>query len=502
MIQIFKSSILFSLIFSLLLPEISEGEISCVSCNQDFCSSITQIGSVSGSKIYSTEITISCKNCAGNTMRIAFDDSYGKRYIKEEQINQDGEINYKLDLQNFFISDGVILISFELSSTGTSGYTVISELSCQLIYDDYPKAPSGIQAIPKESAFSVRWNKHIDRDINKFRLYFGFPESCSSENIETSTYEVSITYVSGEKVKNGAKYCGFVQAIDNGGKISPNSETFYVIPAKTFKFTEAEEFGCIIANIFGESKITYYLRAIRDLLLKIPGGKFLVRAYYRLSHYIIKAFRKEAFAYDSIAFIGAGITTFNKLGIFQGQNLFQLAYGKKIILADILIGRKIINQVPIFISFRLNPSILQGKRLIFSDSGEIIATDEKFSTLIMMPASVGPTLFLDFLEEQIFVPNLGIFFSGYFVFESYPDSSKIGVVFGPSLSFGANILLDPLDRRSESIAKSEYGIENSYLFVNGTFSNINLIRRGLSLKRSNYFDFSSFYISGGVSFCF
>lgn len=529
----YKSFFFTHLFFSILLAQSSRvfAEISCDSCQDNFCSSITQIGFVDGSKIYSFDVTLSCSNCSGYTIRIAFDDTRGKKYIKEESISQDGQKSYKIDLQNFYISDGLISVFFEQSSTGTSGYQIVSDFSCQVFYDDYPKVPSGVQAVPRESAFSIRWNEPVDRDIAKFRVYYGFPDSCSSDFVETSTYEITVTTVAGEPIKNGVKYCGFVQAIDNGGKISESSDKFYVIPAKTFRFAEAEEFGCVIANVFGESIITKYLRVFRDVVLKVPGGYSLVRIYYKLSYKILTFWNKfvrkissnhsfssrtfvslidllfsprNLYADDYVVFVGAGITSFNKLGIFQGKNIFKLAYGNRLILADFLVGRKIISFLPFYISVRTNPSILQGRRLIFSDSGEIIRTDEQYSTLILLPVSLGAEIFLRFVEDQIFVPSGGGFLSGNLLFESYPDGSKLGVVLGPSFSFGGNFLLDFLDRRSEAVARSDYGIQDSFVFVRGTIFFVNLVRKkgSFSFRRSNYFDFSSFYLSAGVSFTF
>lgn len=515
---------LFDLVFAV---GDSLSDVRCLSCSGDFCSSSTKIGVLddSGNRNFSLEITVECQNCAGRSMLISLNDTVTKKRIKEDKVERDGEKKYTLGFQNLVLSDGIVSVIFELVAVGTAGYETVSSFSCNVFYDDYPEPPSGIRVAPRDSAFLVRWSRHGDRDISFFRVYVGFPDSCSSDLVETSAYEVEITSVGGERVRNGERYCGFVQAVDSGGKLSSTSDVFYVMPARNFRFAEGEDVGCVIVNILGESSLTRFLRRVRDKIAELPGGSVLVRTYYKISSFMIHLYNlislhflnlvyhlsrlcDGAYAggpsdYDNLAYVGAGMTTFDRLGMVGGKSAFELAYGRRIILGDLELGRKILPFAPLFISFRVNPSFLQGRRLIFSESGELIRVPEWHSTMFLVPVGVGLVLFADFLEEQIFVPVLGAYTLGFFFYESYPDGGKFGAVYGPSLSFGGNLLIDFLDRRSEAIAKAEYGIINSYVFFRGTIFYTNLVRvEKLKFRRSVFFDFRALYISVGTSFVF
>jgi hypothetical protein len=61
------------------------------------------------------------------------------------------------------------------------------------------------------------------------------------------------------------------------------------------------------------------------------------------------------------------------------------------------------------------------------------------------------------------------------------------------------------DRRSEAILKSEYGVEDTYLFLKVEFISANIVRKAgtfFSPIKSNYFDFSTRVFSAGISLFF
>ncbi len=524
-------------------PTLKAQTIECRSCEENFCSRITQVGLIKQDETeernYNLQVTFFCSGCTGYTIRVAFDDSFKKVYIIEKT-GQDGLQSISVSLNNFFISDGDVSLSFELSSTGTSGYTTVDSFSCRVIYDDYPKSPSDVSAIGKDKSFIVQWGKHYDRDITSFLVYVGFPDLCSFYVFETQANMIEISRLGEEPVQNGVKYCGYIVAVDKGGKKSSPSDRFYVVPARTFEFSkygpEDEKIGCIISHIFGKnSKVTNDLRKIRDLIKRyVPYGQNIVSLYYTFSRFIERFiyFLKDvkfseliapvSQAYAQMIYndndsedksnylfsLGVGGAHFTKAGSFQGLNTFQLIYGRTTFFGDAEFGKVLIRLIkgnfPVFIIGRANLSYLQGKRLIFDDQGNLKITAESHSNLLFFPLWGGVNLFGEFVDYQIFVPSVEVLLGGVFFFESYTVGKGVfGGVFGGAISLSGNLLLNEFDKRSSAVARAEYGIEKSYLFVKLTNCVANFVRKkDFELKRSKYFDFSSTYISGGILLLF
>ncbi len=521
-IIIFFSHVFFNSIFT--APSALAGEISCLSCSSEqFCSPSTVVGVIreDGSEIrkYSLPITFSCSECSGRVLRVYFDDGTRKEYVKEEKNISEGENSTTLNFSGFEITDGHVDVTFELSVTSPEGYKVEDNFICKVYYDDYPEPPSDVRAFGKESAFQASW-KHRDRDIKHFEVFTGYPDDCSSgEPIITSDFQVEITSVHGETVRDGVRYCGFVRAVDVGGKISQPSEKFYVVPAKTFSFGREgppdENVGCIIAHFFGRnSSITSYLRDLRDFMLKIPGGRYIVNIYYILSHHLIKLYRSltekfisvfdsissDAFAYENKGYfllLGGGFSSYTKAGNIDGKSTFSLIYGERIPHIDVLFAKNVVWKINVAINTK--PSYVRGKRLVYLETLKVL--DEFYSSIFFLPFWVGVDFFGEFVDEQIFVPYLGAFLGGNLFFETYDvGGSKLGFVGGFSASVGGNLLLDMFDSRSAALAKIEYGVENTYLSFRVSFQNINIVRERnkIAPKLSKYFDFSGLSFTVGV----
>jgi hypothetical protein len=220
---------------------------------------------------------------------VAFDDGYGKKYIREEGA-QDGGKSLNFDFQALNPADGKILLSFELSATGQTGFQIVNFFSCSLIFDDFPEKVINVRSFGKDKSFIVQWDKLKDRDIQNYIVYVGvYPSACSSVSISVGpdSDSVEINKIGDQDVQNGIKYCGFVEALDFGGKKSEPSDQFQVIPYRSFEFGRSgppeENVGCIIAYIFGaNSQITNFFRGIKNLLYKLKL-KSLISLYYRIS---------------------------------------------------------------------------------------------------------------------------------------------------------------------------------------------------------------------------
>ena len=467
--------------------------------------------------------------------------------MTEQQANE-GEQKLNINMSGFDVSDGLVLIGFELSITGDQGFNIADSFSCNIYFDDYPDKVQGVYAVGQNKKFVVRWNEHPDRDIKLYRVYYGYPESCSDEVIEVGSgkTEVEITQIFGEEIKNGETYCGFVVAMDIKGKISPPSDVFRVIPAHTIGFGKSgppdENIGCIVAFLFGsDSKITELLRKIRGLILKLPGGKSAVRTYYLLSRIMIKFIRSMldffstySFASDSgknkgfgewetakterevdeskkkhFVWIGGSFSSFGKAGVVGGKSIFSLAYGQRILFLDISYGRELIsfiqgNFLQLYAYGNVSISSIRGRRIFLKEGGGVGTSPEFASNIWLFPVELGISLFGEFVREQIFVPFLSFGVRDFIFIESYETEggSVFGNVFGFSASFGGMLLLDMFDRRSEALAKSDYGVKDTYIFAKASYSMVNFVRTKkafFSLKRSNYFDFSSVIMTFGVS---
>jgi len=510
--------------------------ISCTSCKDEWCSSSTQVGIINQDNIitknYSVQVSFSCSGCSQYKLRIAYDDSLGKKYIVEKNIS-DGDNAQEINFQNLYVSDGKILISFEVSSTSASGYQTLSFFTCNIFYDDYPKRVSGVRAFGKDRSFSVQWDAVKDRDIQKYVVYVGYEGSCSAYTFETNTNSIEINNLGGKEVENGVRYCGFVRAVDYGGKFSPDSDFFYVVPYRSLEFGKSsppdENVGCVITYIFGRDSVFYSLGMIlKDFLLRGIFSREIVKLYYDFSPKFVnflrvlsRVFRSffsvqesradepdEEWRWDGFFSFGFKFGSFVNAGKVGNSSLFSLAYSKRVFFADFTFSKKIFSPfgvLPFFISFDIAPSYLRGKRVAISDNNELLRLDENYSSMFISFFGVGIDLFADFVQEQIVVPFLSFRPSAISFFEYYDVGGKgvFGMVFGWQVSGGFQILLDMFDRVSESGLRTEYGIKDTYLFFEFSSANINLVRKKgagfLSLKRSNYFDFSSFVFSAGVN---
>ena len=529
--------------------------MKCTSCSGDFCSPTTTFGiSVEEGiekKNYSLSVSLSCSDCSGYTIRVFFDDGRGKTYMTESQAKE-GEQKLSINLSGFDISDGLVLIGFELSITGQQGFDIADTFSCNIYFDDYPDKVQGVYAVGENKKFVVRWNEHPDRDIKLYRVYYGYPESCSDElvDVEPRKTEVEITQIFGEEIKNGETYCGFVVAMDIKGRTSPPSDVFRVVPAHTIGFGKSgppdENIGCIIAFVFGDnSKITQLLRKFKELIIKLPGGKSVVRAYYSASRIMIKALKgmirflfPTSYAspgYDGnekddgggeviaqkggespdkekknhFVWIGGSFSSFEKAGVINGRSAFSLAYGQRILFLDLSYGRELIsfirgNFLQLYAYGNVSISSIRGRRIFLNEGGRIGTSPEFASNIWLFPVEFGVSLFGEFVMEQIFVPFVSFGVKDFIFLESYETErgSVFGNIFGFSTSFGGMLLLDMFDRRSEALAKSDYRVKDTYIFAKASYSIVNFVRRKgafFSLKRSKYFDFSSLVITFGVS---
>jgi len=93
------------------------------------------------------------------------------------------------------------------------------------------------------------------------------------------------------------------------------------------------------------------------------------------------------------------------------------------------------------------------------------STAEKYR-IHVVPGSAGLLYRLKFFEDQLVVPFLGGAANYYYFYESRMESSdKIdGGKWGYCGLGGLQLLLDKADRRASNAMKTEYGIDNTYLF--------------------------------------
>lgn len=125
------------------------------------------------------------------------------------------------------------------------------------------------------------------------------------------------------------------------------------------------------------------------------------------------------------------------------------------------------------------------------------STSEKFR-IHLVPASLGLLYRLKFFENQLIVPFLGGAANLYYFYEGRLESSEKvdGGKWGYSGFGGLQLLLDNADPRAAASMKSEFGIDNTYLFYEFRYSSVN------DWGEEEGMDFSSLLHIGGLLFEF
>ncbi len=106
-------------------------------------------------------------------------------------------------------------------------------------------------------------------------------------------------------------------------------------------------------------------------------------------------------------------------------------------------------------------SVDEGKGVTQTGAG----TAERYR-IHVVPGSAGLLYRFKFFEEQLVVPFVGGAVNYYYFYEGRLESSEKvdGGKWGYSGEAGLQLLLDQADRRASNAMKSEYGIDNTYLF--------------------------------------
>jgi len=173
--------------------------------------------------------------------------------------------------------------------TPSGGGNVIST-SILITLDDVPDIPSGFKARGGDSLLFLSWDKHPDRDIKRFEIYWREarnPDSPVTSPV-TELYSREVDVNSGEAtsytlsgLKNGERYFLSIRAVDYSDMASPLSPEIEGVPYKTLGVGEVidEEGGCVITFLHPEGSFEI-LRSIRNSMKHFFPGREAVRFYY------------------------------------------------------------------------------------------------------------------------------------------------------------------------------------------------------------------------------
>jgi hypothetical protein len=164
--------------------------------------------------------------------------------------------------------------------------------------DDVPDTPTGFKARGGNSVLFLSWDKHPDRDIKRFEIYWreaGDSDSpITAPTIGLYTHEVDVN--SGEAtsytlsgLENGKRYFLSIRAVDYSDMVSSLSPEIEGIPYKTLGVGEIinEDGGCVITSLHPEGNFEI-LRGIRNIMNHFFPGREIVHLYYTSFFHIFK----------------------------------------------------------------------------------------------------------------------------------------------------------------------------------------------------------------------
>ena len=184
-------------------------------------------------------------------------------------------------------------------------------------------------------------------------------------------------------------------------------------------------------------------------------------------------------------------------GFFAGAHVMQDSHWEKIysnapvLYLGLTIGLKLIADLELW--GEAGYSVDEGSGI--TPQGQ--STSEKYR-IHLVPASLGLLYRLKFSENQFLVPFLGGAANLYYFYEGRLESSEKtdGGKLGYSGFAGLQLLLDNADPRAAASMKTDFGIDNTYLFYEFRYSVVN------DWGKKEGMDFSSLMHIGGLLFEF
>lgn len=160
-------------------------------------------------------------------------------------------------------------------------------------------------------------------------------------------------------------------------------------------------------------------------------------------------------------------------GFFGGAHVmrdkdWEKIYGNEpVLFFGFTIGYKIVADLEIW--GEVGYSVDEGKGITPEGEG----TSERFR-IHVVPGSLGLLYRLKFTENQLVVPFLGGAAHYYYFYEGRLESSENtdGGKWGYSWFGGLQLLLDNADPRAASSMKTEFGIDNTYLFYEFRYTTV------------------------------
>jgi len=257
------------------------------------------------------EITIKWKSDTGGKFKIEVGGS-GK-IGTGELISENAEGNITSDTYiytkikpwiDFKEGDGDYTVNIYITPSG--GGDVIST-AVLITLDDVPDTPTGFKANGGDSVLFLSWDKHPDRDIKRFEIYWREAKDSdspiTSPTIEIYQHEVDVN--SGEATSytlsglaNGKRYFLSIRSVDYSDMVSNLSSEIEGIPYKTLGVSEIieEEGGCVITSLNPGGNFEI-LRNVRNLMRHSLVGEKIINFYYTSFSQIFKKlppFVKEA----------------------------------------------------------------------------------------------------------------------------------------------------------------------------------------------------------------
>ncbi len=163
--------------------------------------------------------------------------------------------------------------------------------------DDIPDTPYGFEAKGGNSVLFLSWDKHPDRDIKRFEIYWREAENSdspvTSPSLDLYLHEVDVN--SGEAtsytlsdLENGKRYFLSIRAVDYSDMTSPLSTEIEGTPYETMGVSDFvdEEGGCVITTLNPHGRYEI-LRVIRDGLKKLPLGAKILQFYYKTLFHLV-----------------------------------------------------------------------------------------------------------------------------------------------------------------------------------------------------------------------
>lgn len=226
----------------------------------------------------------------------------------EGKVNKDVVMyTYLYPVTDFKNGDGDYKVYIYVTEEG-GGETEYALLN--FVLDNVPDIPTGLRASPGDRVLFLKWDKHPDRDLDRYVIYWrkgdnplDFPSPDIYENYVELDPDATSYTLSG--LENGVKYLISIGVWDTGNKFSGLSPEIEGIPAKTLGVSDfaSEEIGCVFTyyHPYGSYKI---IRGIKRIFgMTDYTASFLDIYYHKVSPSLINLSSKSNLVFMISKFI-------------------------------------------------------------------------------------------------------------------------------------------------------------------------------------------------------